>query len=73
MRPAVVILGAISAVEVATIRHVQTALQRFAVDEALAGFQNVIAGKFAADFVEELHATNQKDSVYGLVTRDAIR
>ena len=51
MRPAVVVLGAISTIEITTIRHVKTALQRFAVNEALARFQNVIAGKFAADFV----------------------
>jgi hypothetical protein len=30
-------------------------LQRFTVDEALARFQNVITGKFAADSVEKLH------------------
>ena len=56
MRPAVVVLGAIGTIEITTIRHVKTALQRFAVEETLTGFQNVIAGKFAADFVEKLHA-----------------
>ena len=56
MRSAVVVLSAIGAIEVATVRHVKTALQRSAIEETLAGFQNVIAGKFAADFVEELHA-----------------
>src|SRR5207248_10727241 len=48
MRPAVVVLGAIGTIEITTIRHVKTALQRFAVDEALARFQNVVAGKFTA-------------------------
>jgi hypothetical protein len=47
-------------------------LKRFAIEETLTRFQNVIAGKFAADFVEELHAIDRKDSVYGLVTCDAI-
>jgi len=56
MRPAVVVLGAIGTIEITAIRHVKTALQRFAVEETLTGFQNFIAGKFAADFVEKLHA-----------------
>jgi hypothetical protein len=38
-------------------------LEGFAVQETLTRFQNIIAGKFAADFVQELHAANQKDSV----------
>ena len=63
MRPAVVVIGVIGTIEIATVRHVKTALQRFPVDEALAGFQNVIAGKFATDFVEELHAVDRKDLV----------
>jgi hypothetical protein len=32
MRPAVVVLGAIGTIEIATVRHVKTALQRFPVD-----------------------------------------
>jgi hypothetical protein len=32
MRPAVVVLGGIGTIEIATIRHVKTALQRFPVD-----------------------------------------
>ena len=63
MRPAVVVFGAIGTVEIATICDVQTALQRFAVEQTPTRFQNVIAVKFAADFVQELHATNRKDSV----------
>ena len=64
MRPAVVVLGAIGTIEITTIRHVKTALQRFAVDETLAGFQNVIAGKFTADFVEKLHAMMKEHAAY---------
>ena len=64
MRPAVVVLGAIGTIEITTIRHVKTALQRFAVDEALARFQNVIAGKFAADFTEKLHVLMNEHSAY---------
>ncbi|HEY2625374.1 MAG TPA: hypothetical protein VGI41_01345, partial [Candidatus Udaeobacter sp.] len=46
------------------IRHVKAALQRFAVDEALTRFQNVISGKFTADFIEKLHATTKEHGVY---------
>ena len=35
MRPAVVVLGAIGAIEITTIRHLKTALQRLTVDQAL--------------------------------------
>src|SRR5882724_6591347 len=64
MRPAVVVLGAIGTIEITAIGHVKTALQRFAVDEALARFQNVIARKFAADFVEKLHAMTKEHAAY---------
>ena len=64
MRSTVVVLGAIGTIEITTIRHVKTALQRFAVDEALARFQNVIAGKFAADFFEKLHAIMKEHAAY---------
>ncbi|PYJ38221.1 MAG: hypothetical protein DME84_05330 [Verrucomicrobia bacterium] len=63
MRPAIVILGAISTIQIATVRDIKAALQRFAIEETLTGFHKVIAGEFAADFVEELHAINRKDSV----------
>src|SRR5438874_8562166 len=64
MRPAVVVLGAIGTIEITAIRHIKTALQRFAVEETLTGFQNVIAGKFAADFVEKLHAMMKEHAAY---------
>ena len=63
MRPAIVVFGAVGTIEIATVRDVKAALQGFAVEETLTRFQNVIAGKFPADFVQELHATNRKDSV----------
>ncbi len=63
MRPAIVVFGAISAIEVAPVRNIKATLQRSPVEEPLARFQNVIAGKFATDFVKELHAINRKDSV----------
>ena len=56
VRSAVVVLGAIGTIEIATIRHVQTALQRLAVEQTLTRFQDFIAGKFTADSTEELHA-----------------
>lgn len=62
MRPAVVVLSAIRTIEVAPIRDIKAALQRFTIEETLTGFQNVIAGKFAADFVQEIHAINRRDS-----------
>src|SRR6266480_5586365 len=55
MRPAVVVLGAIGTIEIATVRDVKTALQGFAVEETLTRFQNVIAGKFAANIFDNLH------------------
>jgi hypothetical protein len=58
MRSAIVVFGAISAIEVAPVRNVQAALQRFAVFETLSRFQDVVAGKFAADFVEQLHSVS---------------
>ena len=64
MRPAVVVLGAIGTIEIATIRDVKTALQRFAVEETLTRFQNVIAGKFTADFIEKLHAITKEYAAY---------
>jgi len=64
MRSAVVVLGAIGTIEIATIRNIKAALEWFAVDEALARFENVIAGKFAADFVEKLHAMTKEHAAY---------
>jgi hypothetical protein len=64
MRPAVVVLGAIGTIEIATVRDVKTALQRFPIEETLTRFQNVIAGKFAADFVEKLHAMTNELAAY---------
>src|SRR5438270_3662184 len=64
MRPAVVVLGAIGTIKIATVRDVKTALQRFAVEQALARFKNVIAGKLAADFVEKLHAMTNELAAY---------
>ena len=64
MRPAVVVLGAIGTIEIATVRDVKTALQRFAVEQTLARFQNIIAGKFAADFVQKLHAMMKEHAPY---------
>jgi hypothetical protein len=56
MWPAVVVLSAVRAIEIATIRDIKAALQRFAIEEALTRFQNVIPGKFTADVFENLHA-----------------
>src|SRR5580704_13235182 len=64
MRPAVVVLSAISTIEIAAIRDVKTALQRFAVEQTLTRFQNVVAGKFAANFIEELHAMMKECATY---------
>ena len=59
MRPAIVVFGAISAIEVALVRHIKAALQRFAVTKTLSRFQDVLAVKFTADFVEQLHAVDR--------------
>ena len=52
MRPAIVVFGAIGTIEIATVRDVKTALQRFPVEETLTRLQNVIAGEFTADFAK---------------------
>lgn len=64
MRPAVIVFSAIGTIEIATIRDVQTALQRSAVEQPLTRFQNVVAGKFAADFTKKLHAMMKEHSAY---------
>ena len=64
MRPAVIVFSAIGTIEIATIRDVQTALQRSAVEQTLTRFQNVVAGKFTADFTEKLHAMMKGHSAY---------
>ena len=64
MRPAVVVFRAISAIEVASVRHIKAALQRSAVFETLSRFQDVVAGEFAADFVEKLHVMVNEGSAY---------
>ena len=64
MRPAIVVFSAISAIEVALVRYIKTTLQRFAVYETLTRFQNVIAGEFATDFIEKLHAMMKERTAY---------
>jgi hypothetical protein len=64
MRPAIVVFGAIGAIEVALVRHVKAALQRFAIEKTLTRFQNVIAGEFATDFIEKLHAIMKERTAY---------
>src|SRR5213075_708157 len=64
MRPAVVVLGAIGTIEITTIRDVKTALQRLTVDQALTRFQNIITGKFTADFAKKLHAMMKGHPAY---------
>src|SRR5438270_6611655 len=64
MRPAVVVLGAIGTIEITTIRHVKTALQRFTVEQTLTRFQNVIAGKFTTNFIEKFHTMMKEHLAY---------
>jgi hypothetical protein len=45
-------------------QDVKTALKRFAGEETLARFQNVIAGKFTANFTEKLHAMMKEYTAY---------
>ena len=54
MQP-VVALSAIGTIEIAAVSDVKAALQRFAVTQTLSRFQDVVAGKFATDFIEKLH------------------
>jgi len=69
MRPAVVVLSAISTIEVTTIRHIKTALQRSAIEKTLTRFQNVIARKFAADLVESFMRLIGKFQLTGYLPR----
>jgi hypothetical protein len=39
-------------------------LQRFPIEETLARFQNIIPGKFAADFTKEFHAMMKERAAY---------
>src|SRR5947208_14465026 len=55
MRPAVVVLGAIGTIAMATVRDVKTALQRFAVEATLTRFQNDIPGQLAANIFANFH------------------
>jgi hypothetical protein len=64
MRPAIVVFSAISAIEIALVRYIKAALQRLAITETLSRFQDVVAGKFAADFTEELHAMMKERTAY---------
>ena len=64
MRPAIVILSAISTIQIAAVRDIKAALQRFAIEETLTRFHNVVAGEFAPDFVEELHAMMKEGAAY---------
>jgi hypothetical protein len=52
MRLRVIVFCAVRAIEVALVREVETALKWFSVENTLPGFQQVVAGKFAANFVE---------------------
>ena len=60
MRLRVIVFGAIGAIEVALVGEIETALQRLAIEEALAGFEQVIAGKFPADFIEQIHGVPER-------------
>ncbi len=55
MRLRVIVFRAVGAIEIALIGQVEAALERLAIEDALAGFEQVIAGEFAADFIEQVH------------------
>src|SRR6185436_15389262 len=55
MRPTVVVFRAIGAIEIAAIGQIKTALERLAIEEALAGLEDVITGKLAADVLKQCH------------------
>ena len=55
MRLGVIVLGAIGAIEIALVGQVKTALEWLAIEQPLAGFKNVVSGKFAADLIEQIH------------------
>ena len=53
MRTRVVVLRAIGAIEIASIRHVQAALQRSTVDQPLRRFEQIVLAEFAADLAQD--------------------
>ena len=72
MRPAVVVFGAIGTIKIAAVSDVKAALQRLPVEETLTRFQNVIAGKFTADFAKKLHAMMKEHLAYdNLLTKQS--
>src|ERR1700731_550320 len=62
MRLRVIVFGAVGAIEIALVGEVEAALQRLAIEQAFAGFEQVIAGKFAADFIEQVHGVPKWNS-----------
>src|SRR4051812_26463051 len=71
MWPGVIVFSAISAIQVALVRYIKTALQRFAVDEPFTRFQNVIAGEFARNFIEKLHAMKEYAAYDNLLVKQS--
>jgi hypothetical protein len=55
MRAAVIVFGAIGAVQIAAVGYIETALQRLPIEQALARLRDIIARKFASNFVEKVH------------------
>src|ERR1051326_6156251 len=51
----VIVFDAIGAIEIALGGKIETALQRLAIEEPLARFEQVVAGKFAADSIKQVH------------------
>ena len=64
MRLRVVVFRAVRAIEIALIGQVKAALERLAVENALTGFEQVIAGEFAADFIEQVHGIRGEERLY---------
>jgi hypothetical protein len=65
MRLRVIVFGAVGAIEIALVRQVKAALERLAVEKTLAGFEQIIAGKFPADLIEQIHVIPGGEGLYG--------
>lgn len=69
MRPRVVVLGAVGAIEVAPVRQVNAALEWLLIEEPLARFEQIKAGKLPADFIEQVHGCLRARSLRGMGSR----
>ena len=60
MRLRVIVFRAVGTIEIAFVGEVKTTLKRLAVEKPFPGFEKIVAGKFAADFIEQVHVIRKR-------------